>query len=125
LSKLSLYLQPTSTSGQQTLDGVLYADSSGTPSALLGTTSALTFKSTNAAGWYELSFPTPLKLAAGNYWIGWISAGTADVAAFRYESVSGALDYNANAYTSGPSNPFGTPTVIGDEPSIYATYAPE
>ena len=110
MSKLSLYLQPTGTSGQQSFEGVIYAESGGAPGALLGSTSPLTFTSTSPAGWYDLSFPTALKLAAGNYWIGFISGGTAAVAAFRYDSVASALDYNANTFTSGPSNPFGTPT---------------
>jgi hypothetical protein len=38
--------------------------------------------------------------------------------------VASSLDYNANTFTSGPSNPFGTPTVISSQVSIYATYAP-
>ena len=43
----------------------------------------LTFKSTNAAGWYDLSFSSPLKLAAGNYWIGSITGASSNVAGFR------------------------------------------
>jgi hypothetical protein len=122
VSKLSIYLQPTGTSGQQVLEGVLYADSSGKPGALLGITSQLTFKSTNTAGWYDLTLPTSLKLAAGNYWIGVITGATANVAGFRYDNVSGARDYNANTYTSGPTNPFGPFTTDGEQTSLYATY---
>ena len=124
LSKLSLYLQPTGTAGTQSFEGVIYAESAGAPGALLGSTTALAFKSTSAAGWYELSFSTPVKLAAGNYWLGFISATTAKVAAFRYEKVTAGLDYNSNIYTSGPSNPFGTPATLAVEPSLYATYTP-
>ncbi|MGA2321867.1 MAG: S8 family peptidase, partial [Solirubrobacteraceae bacterium] len=122
VSKLSIYLQPTGTAGSQAFEGVIYAESSGAPGALLGTTSPLTFSSTNSAGWYELNFATPLTLAAGNYWIGFISGTTAGVAAYRYASVTSAIDYNSNTYTSGPSNPFGTPTVASAQLSLYATY---
>jgi len=122
VSKLSVYLQPTGSSGQQSFEGVIYADSSGAPGALLGTSNPLVFKSSNSAGWYDLTFPTPLKLAAGNYWIGFISANTANVAAFRYDTLTKALDYNANTYTSGPSNPFGSPTITSQQISLYATY---
>jgi hypothetical protein len=101
---------------------VIYADSGGAPGALLGTSSPLTFSSTNAAGWFDLPLPAPLKLAAGNYWIGFSSGNTAYVAAFRYDNVAGSLDYNSNLYTSGPSNPFGSPTVISLQLSLYATY---
>ncbi len=124
LSKLSIYLAPTGTSGQQLLKGLVYADNAGAPGALLGSTEALTFKSTNAAGWYALTFATPLKLSAGNYWIGAVTGASSNVAGFRYDNVAGARDYNANTYTSGPSNPFGTPSADGEQTSLYATYTP-
>src|SRR5208337_2162891 len=98
--KLNIYLAPTGTSGQQVLEGVLYADSSGKPGALLATSSPLTFKSTNAAGWYELVFPSPISLSAGNYWIGDLTGATAGVAGYRYDSVSSSRYYNSNTYSS-------------------------
>ncbi|MGA2319411.1 MAG: hypothetical protein ABSG95_01540 [Solirubrobacteraceae bacterium] len=124
MSKLSVYLQPTGSSGQERFQGVIYADSSGTAGALLGTSSAISLTSTNSAGWYELPLPTALELAAGNYWLGFMSGGSAGVAAFRYDSVASSLEYNANTFTSGPSNPFGSPTIISDQISLYATYTP-
>ncbi len=123
VSKLSIYLAPTSNSGQQLIEGVVYAESAGAPTTLLGTSTPLTFKSTNVAGWYELNFATPLSLAAGNYWIGIITGESSGVAGFRYTSVTNSRDYNTNTYTSGPSNPFGTPTTDSEEMSIYATYS--
>jgi subtilisin family serine protease len=122
VTKLSIYLQPGGTSGSQQIKGALYADSGGAPGALLGVTSPITFQSTQAAGWYDLTFPAPVALQAGNYWIGMISGSTSHVAAFRYTSVSGSRDYNVNSYAAGPSNPFGTPTVDGERMSEYATY---
>src|SRR5438477_8835015 len=95
--------------------------SSGKPSALLGTTTQLTFTSTSAAGWYHLTFVTPLNLTAGT-WIGVISGSTANVAGMRYDSVQGARYFNGNTYTSGPSNPFGEPTADSEQMSLYATY---
>jgi subtilisin family serine protease len=124
VTKLSIYLQPTPTSGTQLLKGVLYADNAGSPGALLGTTSELAFSSTNTAGWYDLVFPSPVALAAGNYWIGMISGATSSVAAFRYTSVNGSRNYNSNTYTSGPSDPFGTPNTDAEQMSEYATYTP-
>ena len=124
VSKLSLYLTPTSTSGQENVEGVIYADSGGAPAGLLGVSSQLVFSSSNAAGWYDLSFPTPVGLAAGRYWIGVITGGTGGVAGFRYSNVSSSRDYNLNTYTSGPSNPFGVTTIDSEQTSLYATYAP-
>jgi hypothetical protein len=65
---------------------------------------------------------SPVKLAAGNYWIGVITGGTGGVAGFRYDSVAGSRDYNFNVYTSGPSNPFGAVSTDAEQTSLYATY---
>ncbi|HEV7586329.1 MAG TPA: hypothetical protein VGO14_11180 [Solirubrobacteraceae bacterium] len=122
VTKLSMYLAPTATAGQQVLKGLIYANSGGAPAALLGVSEPVTFKSTNAAGWYDLPFATPVKLAAGNYWIGVITGATSSVTGFRYDSVASSRDYNANTYTSGPTSPFGTPTVDAEQASLYASY---
>jgi len=122
VSKLSVYLAPTGVSGQQVLKGVIYADASGAPGALLGVSEQLTFKSSNSAGWYDLAFSSPPKLAAGNYWIGIITGATAGVTGFRYDSVPGSRDYNTNPYGSGPSNPFGFFSKDSEQMSLYATY---
>jgi hypothetical protein len=124
VTKLSIYLAPTGTSGQQLLKGVIYADAGGTPGALLGTSEPLTFKSTNAAAWYDLALASPLKLNAGNYWIGAITGASSNVAGFRYTSLSGAREYNANTYTAGPTNPFGSVSTDAEQTSLYATYSP-
>jgi DNA-binding beta-propeller fold protein YncE len=124
VSKLSIYLAPTGTSGQQVLEGVIYEDASGKPAGLIATTSPLTFQSTNTTGWYDLPLPTPLNLPAGNYWLGVITGEHSSVAGFRYQTSTGARDYNTNTYTSGPSNPFGSPTTDSERASLYATYTP-
>lgn len=124
VTKLSIYLAPTSTSGSQVLKVIIYADNGGAPGALLGVSERLTFTSASSAGWYDLVFPSPIKLAAGNYWIGVITGASSSVAGFRYDSVSGSRDYNANTYTSGPTNPFGSFTTDSEQMSLYATYTP-
>jgi hypothetical protein len=124
VTKLSIYLAPTSTTGQQVLKGLIYADSSNAPGALLGTSEQLTYKNTNSAGWYDLVFSSPVKLAVGNYWIGVITGATSNVAGFRYDSVAASRDYNTNTYTSGPTNPFGSVTIDAKQASLYATYTP-
>src|SRR5581483_10017363 len=90
VSKLSIYLAPTSTSGQANVKGVIYSDSGGSPSSLLAVSGELVFSSTQAAGWYDLKLPASVNLAAGTYWIGVITGGTTGVAGFRYASVSGS-----------------------------------
>jgi hypothetical protein len=124
ISKLSIYLAPTATKGEQLIKGVIYSDVGGKPEALLATSEQLAFKSTDTAGWYDLPLGTPLKLAAGNYWLGVITGAASGVASFRYDSVASSRDYNANVYTSGPSNPFGAVTTDAEQESLYATYTP-
>lgn len=120
--KLTMYLAPTTTSGQQVMQGIIYADQSGSPGALLGVTNAFTFQSTNTAGWYDLTFPSPIALSPGNYWIGVISGATSNVAGFRWNNVSNSRALSSNTYTSGPSNPYGTATKDSEQMSIYASY---
>ncbi len=124
VSKLSIYLTSAASSGSQALRGIVYADSSGKPAALLGSTETLTFKAKSAAGWYDLEFSSPLQLAAGNYWIGVITGATSGVAGFRYDYVSGSRDYDTNTFTAGPSDPFGAISTDGEQTSLYATYLP-
>jgi hypothetical protein len=124
ITKLSVYLQPTSTSGQQTLKSVIYADVNGAPRTLLAVSSQLAFASTETAGWYDLPLPTPLSVQPGTLWLGIISGGTSGVAGFRWDSVANARDVNSRSYSSGPSNPFGSFSVDGEQMSLYATYTP-
>jgi hypothetical protein len=122
VSELVEYLAPTSTAGSQVIKGIVYEDSKGKPAKLLGTSNGFTFTNKTAAGWYHLAFPAPVKLAAGNYWIGVITGKTTKVAGERFDSVKNAEDYNANTYTSGPSNPFGSFKTTNEEMSLYANW---
>jgi subtilisin family serine protease len=122
VSKLTMYLAPTATSGQQVIEGVMYGDQGGVPGPLLGVSNQLTFHSTDPAGWYDLSFPSAVALQPGTYWIGVISGGTSVVTGFRHTSVAGARALNGNSYASGPSNPFGAASIDGEQMSVYATY---
>ncbi len=121
VSKLSAYLAPTGTSGAQDVLGMLYADSGGTPGALLGVTAGFSFSSTLPAGWYDLVFPAPLALSPGTYWIGLLSGTSSGVTGFRWSASAGARAYNANSYANRPSNPFGTANTDGELMSLYAS----
>jgi thermitase len=123
VSKLSIYLAPTSTAGQQTIKGVIYADASGAPGSLMASSNELVFHSTDKAGWYDLVLSAPRTLTAGNYWIGVLTGASAGVASFRWDSVSGGRVYNNNTYTSGPTDPFGSiQGTDNEQASLYATY---
>jgi hypothetical protein len=125
LNGLTVYLTPTSFKGQEPIKGVIYADSSGKPGALVAVSEQGTFKSTLPANWYPLLFGSTVKLAAGTYWIGLITGNTGKVAGERWDTVKNAEDYNSNTYTSGPSNPFGSFKTTNEEMSLYATFEEE
>jgi hypothetical protein len=122
VSKLTICLASTSTSGQADVKGLIYADSNGSPGALVATSNQLVFSSTQTKGWYDLPFSSPVGLPAGRYWIGVITGGTGGVAGFRYTSVSASRDYNVNSYSSGPTSTFGSFTTDSEQMSLYAAY---
>ncbi|MGN6872246.1 MAG: hypothetical protein ACTHMY_27970 [Solirubrobacteraceae bacterium] len=128
---LNVYLQPTGISGQQLLQGVIYADAGGVPGALLGTTDALTYPSTATPGWYRLPLPRQrttdnpsglLLLQPGAYWIGFIAGGDPGVAGVSYDPVPADLAYNADAFAAGPSDPFGAIATLDQRLSMYMGY---
>jgi chitodextrinase len=118
VSKVYVYLQPSSTSGQQVMKGVIYADSN---KALLAASYEKTFHSTDKAGWYPMTLTKPVTLAPGKYGIGILTGGSSYVANFRYNSVSNIRAFSNNSYSSGPSNPFGKYTLDFYQMSLYAS----
>ena len=124
VSKLSVYLTPTTTAGTQVMEGVIYSDAAGKPQSLLAVSAQITFASTSPAGWYDLTLESPVKLAAGSYWIGVITGPTANVAGFRYTPVPEARAYNPDAYSDGPTATFGTAKFDNEQMSLFATYTP-
>ena len=129
--EIRIFLRASGAPGQQVLTGLVYADSDGTPGALVGTTQRLTFSSRDAPGWYDLTFArhrTPknpsglLVLRPGRYWIGVIAGPGPGVAAVAYDVVPSFQASNANPYTAGPTNPFGAITVGDEQLSMYLQY---
>jgi PKD repeat protein len=125
VTKLSGYLSGLGAgSGTQKIRGVLYADSGGAPSSLLGVSNEVTITAGRAWGWVDLTFPTPVTVSAGHIWMGFIASSVSDLIQMRYLSQAGAVRWNSDAggYADGPSNPFGTGTSSNKHYSLYATY---
>jgi hypothetical protein len=126
VSKLSVYAIPGSNSpSPQTLKAVIYADSGGSPGALVATGTQVTYKGdVQGSGWLDLPLASPVSLAPGTYWLGFIDGSTTLGMGYRYDSVSNSRAYDPNLYSGGPSNPFGAVTKDSEQASIYATYEP-
>jgi serine protease len=109
--------------GSQPVTGVLYAGTASGPTTRVQATSAVTIAAGRAAGWVKLAFPTPVRVAAGTYWIGLHTGGTAPVLRFASRPVAGALRYNADAYADGAAATFGAASSDGKSLSLYAVGA--
>ena len=123
VTKVTAYISGLgSTSGTQKIRAVVYADSGGNPGALLGQSAEVTITAGRAWGWVDFTFSGGLNIPAGTVWMGFIGATKNDLTQIRYDAVTNDLKYNNNTYTSGASNPFGTPKTGSKHYSIYATY---
>lgn len=124
-TKVSAYLDGLGPgSGGQALLALIYADSAGVPDALRATSDAVTISDGQPAGWVEFPISPAVALSPGDYWLV-LHAGSTSQAARRYGiAETGFERYNADAYSDGPSDPFGT-TITGDwRWSLFATYTP-
>jgi YD repeat-containing protein len=127
LLKLTAYLRPNKTGGsaKQKLKGLIYADASGKPGALLGETAELELPEGFTAGWYDLTFASPINLSGGStYWIGVMSGLTEGVIGWNYHSVPASRQYTAREYTKGPlaNGSEATWTTDSQQGSLYGTY---
>ena len=111
-------------SGSQPIRAVIYADSAGSPGALLGTSNEVIISAGRAWGWVDFTFPSPVAISAGTVWMGYIGGATNDLTQLRYDTLSGDLRYNGNpgGYAAGPSNPFGSPVLSNKHYSLYGTF---
>ena len=125
VSKLSVYVSGDGSGvGDQVMKGIIYDDdgAAGAPGTLLGTSNEVTVTDGQAAGWVDLTFASPIALTAGDYHLGLITGANTNTIKYRYDTVVGIGSNNADTYSDGPANPFGTPTSGDREMSIYATY---
>lgn len=103
---------------------VIYSENpADAPDALLATSDAVLITSTTFS-WIDFTFPTPVALTAGDYFLGIIGEGaTSDVVQIHCQDIDAGINrFNLDTYSDGPSNPFGTPSTSVNEKSIYATY---
>jgi hypothetical protein len=126
VTKLNLYAVPGINSpSPQALRAVIYADSEGSPGALLATGTEVLYRGdVDGSGWLELPFPSPVGLSPGTYWLGFITGNTTEGMGYAYDIAAGSRAFNVNSYPGGPTTPFGAPIKDSEQASIYATYRP-
>jgi hypothetical protein len=98
--------------------GTIYSDSSGAPNALLGTTQEITISRT--LQWWTANFAPSISLSAGDYWL--VLHNGTKVDGYYDTGATNQTAKNADTYSDGPADPFGTPTYTSRVFSIYANY---
>ncbi len=96
----------------------IYSDSSGSPDSLLYESSATTLTST--LQWYDFTFSPTVELNASTYWLV-LHHGT-KIQVYGDTGDTNQRSYNADDYSDGAEQQFGTPTQDDVKLSIYATY---
>jgi hypothetical protein len=119
---ISVYMDRSATGSGYAIDGAIYADSSGSPGALIAN-SAIQIHSNiarNSPAWYSVNYGTKPTLTPGNtYWIGVL----ATKAAITYHDAGGTNQQASRADTLPFDDPFGaSPTFANNKGSCYLTY---
>ena len=71
-------------------------------------------------GWNELTFSAPPTLAAGSsYWLGFLTDAALTYRPGRHGQVPAASSAGTDAYADGASDPFGSPSALGNAVPVY------
>jgi hypothetical protein len=120
LSKITVRLKRNTTSGKAR--AALYANSSGAPGALIAQTQEVTV--TTTTGWFDFPFLLGAYPSVVNGTAYWLAILTDEAYTLRVNNTTGTINYNADTYSDGFANPFGTPsTTASRQICIYATGA--
>lgn len=109
-------------SGTTNMKAVIYSDSSGSPNAVVATSTATSIDGTvTAPGWKVFSFSSRVELAAGTYWIA-LHNETGTVANLYRGATANAIAYNADVYSGGAADPFGATSLTTGPLAAYGTF---
>lgn len=126
VSKLSIYCDGSgSGTGSQVVKGVIYADSSGTPGAIVGgLTNEATVTDGQAAGEVDLTYASPVALSAGDYWLGaWFGANTNTIRWYNDGTTGATVRYWDDDYDAPPpADPYSSGSSSTTKYAIQATY---
>lgn len=123
VSKITVYLRNNGT-GHAACHGktMIYSTSSGAPDALLVTSPEKDIADNKGEAWVNFTFASTIDLAAGDYALAWIFDSDAHGLSLARLLTNGHHFPNADTYSDGPSDPFGSATEGTKRYSIYATY---
>lgn len=114
-SKLCVYCDGDGAGvGEQVARAVVY-DADG---ALVAVSDEVTILDGQDAAWVDFPLPAAVELVAGDYDLGVISGGVT-MSARIYHDTGGTGQHNADTYTDGPADPFGSPTGNAHKLSVF------
>jgi parallel beta-helix repeat protein len=120
--KLSAYLDGRgATTGSQVLTAIIYRNATGGPTELVARSFQVTIPAGRDPGWVDFYLPFPPRLQPGVYWLGIHSGASGGVARFAWDPAANSRRFNIDAYSDGPSSPFGTSLIDNQQMSIYAS----
>lgn len=123
LRRISAYLDGNGsggTAGQaQNVRAFVYANNSGAPGALIGSTNAVAITKGRAGSWVEMSFDSPPALAAGSYWIGLHTNTVSNIARYSTTSLGGSTRAAPDAYGDGTAAAYGSTTTNADRVLLH------
>jgi hypothetical protein len=112
-------------SGSEDVRIVLYRDANGTPGVKLAESNVVTINSGAAGAWVTFPATQATFVTAGSYWLVIHTGGTAGIARNMGDGTTDPNWYsNADTFSDGPSDPFGTGNAGTGTISIYASYTP-
>jgi hypothetical protein len=95
----------------------IYSDSSGSPSELLGSTGEV--EGSAAFGWRVSALDEPVEISSGTYY--WLAMMFDSPAGTYEETTTDVGESNADTYSDGFADPFGSSTTNDQEMCIFAT----
>lgn len=106
--------------------GLIYSDNAGSPDQLLAITDEVTFTNTTNE-WIQGRFTgiNNIKITSGTqYWIGFIQEdpGVPNVVRIQSTGTVNAQASDTDTYATGPTTPWGVPTLLTGPLSVYVLY---
>lgn len=131
LTAVQVYMEGTGGASTTDTRVSIYADSGGSPGALLRSSGVITIQPTQTPGFVSFSLTSSLVVSAGvNYWI-IVHTGPGGAFSIAMDQTTGAFVFGPDLFSDGTTNPFGqidgtsvttmTAYVVGNAVAITAT----
>ena len=111
------------TSGSQDVGLVLYKDTNGAPSELIGSYGTLTIPAGMQPRWITAEGYGLPELQPGKYWIMIHTSGPTAIARYYFDGTQNWYG-NADTFSDGPANPFGAGQAGDGTMSAFISYSP-